>query len=62
MVGSKMMSLHGLKQLAVWSIEHTCMSADRKEHVLKEWRLLWAKFISRVLENYGEVRNLPGTK
>ncbi|KAI1343101.1 hypothetical protein F5Y15DRAFT_277325 [Xylariaceae sp. FL0016] len=48
MVGHPDMDLFGWKQLAKWSIEHSCMTAVERTEALREWELRWKEFIQTV--------------
>ncbi|KAI5865970.1 Metallo-dependent hydrolase [Durotheca rogersii] len=55
MVGNEEMNLFGWKQLARWSIDHSCMSQDERERVLVEWERRWTEeFIPTVLKKHGK--------
>ncbi|KAI0382192.1 Metallo-dependent hydrolase [Hypomontagnella monticulosa] len=41
MVGNQNMNLYGWRQLARWSIDHSCMSQVERERVLVEWERRW---------------------
>ncbi|KAI1079879.1 Metallo-dependent hydrolase [Whalleya microplaca] len=41
MVGNKKMNLHGWRQLAKWSIDHSCMNEVERARVLCEWDRRW---------------------
>ncbi|KAL7931626.1 hypothetical protein V8C35DRAFT_282616 [Trichoderma chlorosporum] len=55
MVGKADMGLYGWKQLAMWSIEHACLSDKEKENILYEWNQLWDAFLNWVDEEYGHI-------
>ncbi|KAL7940322.1 hypothetical protein V8C42DRAFT_356331 [Trichoderma barbatum] len=60
MVGKADMGLYGWKQLAMWSLEHACLSEKEKLYMLYEWKILWEKFLDWVEEEYGHlVKGLP---
>ncbi|XXG95465.1 jun-like transcription factor [Hypoxylon texense] len=51
MVGNQNMNLYGWHQLALWSIEHSCLSPVERERMLVEWQRRWTEeFIPEVLE------------
>lgn len=50
MAGKPDMTLHGLRQLAEWSIEHACMEPKLKAKVRKDWGEMWAAFCKRVVD------------
>lgn len=50
MVGNRDMNLHGWRQLARWSIDHSCLTPVERERVLVEWERRWKEeFIPEVL-------------
>jgi adenosine deaminase CECR1 len=51
--GKKDMTLYGWKQLAEWSIEHSCMGSKLQSSVLAEWRKLWDAFCTWIVKEYG---------
>jgi adenosine deaminase CECR1 len=53
MVGDTRMSIHGWKQLAEWSIEHSCLSTDEKAEGLRIYRQDWEAFCQWVVDTYG---------
>ncbi|UKZ57364.1 hypothetical protein TrVGV298_011217 [Trichoderma virens] len=55
MVGKADMGLYGWKQLAMWSIEHACLSEKETEKMLNEWNQLWNRFLDWVDEEYGHL-------
>jgi adenosine deaminase CECR1 len=58
MIGSESMSLLGWKQLAKWSLEHSCMDAQELESITAEWTLRWTEFCQWIVDEYGaEMRN-----
>lgn len=52
MVGSENMSLLGWKQLALWSLEHSCMEQDEKKEVTKVWQQKWDDFCQWIVATY----------
>jgi len=60
MIGSESMSLLGWKQLAKWSLEHSCMDKDQLEEVTTEWTKRWAKFCQWIVDEYEQ--KLPDWK
>ena len=54
MVGSPSMSLHGWKQLAEWSIEHSCLNDFEKSEMEREFRLQWELFYKWVIAQYSD--------
>ncbi|KAI1380431.1 Metallo-dependent hydrolase [Hypoxylon crocopeplum] len=50
MVGNRNMNLYGWRQLAQWSIDHSCLNQDERERILVEWERRWKEeFIPEVL-------------
>lgn len=53
MAGSEAMSLQGWKQLAIWSLEHSCMNPKQLESVTAEWTRRWHDFCQWIIDEYG---------
>ncbi|GAB7356179.1 hypothetical protein MBLNU459_g6768t1 [Dothideomycetes sp. NU459] len=53
MVGSPAMTLHGLRQLAEWSIEHACLSHAQKTKGFNIFAQDWNEFCVWVVKEYG---------
>ncbi|KAI1416485.1 Metallo-dependent hydrolase [Hypoxylon sp. FL1857] len=52
MVGNRNMNLYGWRQLARWSIDHSCLSQVERERILVEWERRWKEeFIPEMLGN-----------
>ncbi|KAK0742372.1 hypothetical protein B0T21DRAFT_361220 [Apiosordaria backusii] len=49
MAGKADMTLHGLRQLIEWSIEHSCMDATERKGVSDAWLRMWDKFCQRIV-------------
>ncbi|KAI1208116.1 Metallo-dependent hydrolase [Annulohypoxylon truncatum] len=50
MVGNQNMNLFGWRQLAKWSIDHSCLSPIERERILAEWERRWTEeFIPELL-------------
>ncbi|KAI1095518.1 Metallo-dependent hydrolase [Rostrohypoxylon terebratum] len=50
MVGNQNMNLFGWRQLARWSIDHSCLSSVERERILVEWERRWKnEFIPKLL-------------
>ncbi|TRX89065.1 hypothetical protein FHL15_010084 [Xylaria flabelliformis] len=45
MAGHRNINLYGWKQLARWSIEHSCLNAEERRRTLTEWEKRWQDFI-----------------
>lgn len=58
MVGCPTMSLYSWKQLALWSLEYSCLSAVEKEKAESIWRTQWREFCQLVVKDYGDL--VPG--
>ncbi|KAI0999856.1 hypothetical protein K3495_g8341 [Podosphaera aphanis] len=53
MIGSESMTLHGWKQLAMWSLEHSCMTTEELKQVTAEWSRRWDEFCRWIIDEYG---------
>jgi adenosine deaminase CECR1 len=53
MIGSEAMSLQGWKQLAKWSLEHSCMNTEELAAVTAEWSRRWKEFCQWIVDEYG---------
>lgn len=53
MIGSESMDLLGWKQLAIWSLEHSCMSEQLRETVTAKWKEQWYTFCEWIVDTYG---------
>ncbi|KHJ33649.1 putative adenosine deaminase family protein [Erysiphe necator] len=53
MIGSEAMTLQGWKQLAIWSLDHSCMGANQLKIVKKEWSKRWDEFCLWIVQEYG---------
>ncbi|KAL1838958.1 hypothetical protein VTJ49DRAFT_2030 [Mycothermus thermophilus] len=49
LAGKKDMTLHGLRQLAEWSIEHACMEPELRREVRASWEAIWDEFCERIV-------------
>lgn len=49
------MSIHGCKQLAEWSLEHSCLSDDEVAKAKAIYAQEWENFCQWVVQTYGEV-------
>ncbi|KAI0401135.1 hypothetical protein F4802DRAFT_601408 [Xylaria palmicola] len=49
MAGHRNINLYGWKQLARWSIEHSCMSAEERRRALLEWERRWQDFVDALV-------------
>ena len=50
MAGKADMTLHGLRQLAEWSLQHACMEPDLLREVRGAWEEAWEAFCRRIVE------------
>ena len=57
MIGSEDMSLLGWKQLAKWSLEHSCMDDDQKKEVTAVWQQKWDEFCVWIINNYSHLED-----
>ncbi|KAI0878637.1 hypothetical protein GGS24DRAFT_442483 [Hypoxylon argillaceum] len=48
--GNRKINLYGWKQLARWSIEHSCLSTEERGRMLVEWERRWQEFINALTE------------
>ncbi|KAH7038925.1 cat eye syndrome critical region protein 1 [Macrophomina phaseolina] len=54
MVGTPTMSIHGWRQLAKWSIEHSCLKHEEIEDGLRFFGERWESFCEWVVTEYGD--------
>lgn len=54
MVGKADMGLYGWKQLALWSLEHSCLDEQEYTTILEQWKLRWEEFLQWVIRTYGK--------
>lgn len=50
MAGKADMTLHGLRQLAEWSIQHACMEPELMREVRSSWEDMWDAFCQRIVK------------
>ena len=50
MAGKSDMTLHGLRQLVEWSIQHSCMEPELMQEVRKSWETMWTDFCQRIVD------------
>lgn len=48
------MSIHGWKQLAEWSIEHSCLSRDQKVEAKTIFAQDWEIFCKWIVDTYSD--------
>ncbi|KAL3423800.1 cat eye syndrome critical region protein 1 [Phlyctema vagabunda] len=53
LVGSEAMSLLGWKQLARWSLEHSCLSPTDRAAAFAAWDRAWLRFLHFVVRTWG---------
>ncbi|CZT40932.1 related to CECR1 protein [Rhynchosporium secalis] len=53
MIGAESMTLQGWKQLAKWSLEHSCMDPEQLQAVALEWTNRWNEFCKWIVDEYG---------
>lgn len=54
MVGDTRMSVHGWKQLAQWSIQHSCLSEEERKRAMTIFERDWREFCEWIVATYGE--------
>ena len=57
MVGDTRMTIHGWKQLAEWSIEHSCLEPEEQWRAREIFIRDFEMFCGWVVETYGEYAN-----
>ncbi|KAI1121406.1 hypothetical protein F5Y10DRAFT_256420 [Nemania abortiva] len=50
MAGNCKINLFGWKQVARWSIEHSCLSPQERGRMLTEWEMRWQDFVDALTE------------
>ena len=53
MVGDPRMTIHGWKQLAEWSIEHSCLDERQIRQAQEIHAREWEQFCNWIVEKYG---------
>jgi adenosine deaminase CECR1 len=53
MVGSQSMNIHGWRQLAEWSIEHSCLNKEDKIQAMGIFKKEWEDFCQWIIKEYG---------
>lgn len=53
MVGAPTMSIYSWKQLALWSLEYSCLTDAEKEHGKKVFLKQWEEFCEQIVQDYG---------
>ena len=57
MAGKSDMTLHGLRQLVEWSIDHSCMEPDLMKEVRESWGKMWDDFCRRIVNGEFTVKD-----
>ena len=55
MVGSPTISLHSWKQLALWSIEYSCLDEADKDRAVAIFTREWERFCVAVVDGFGHL-------
>jgi adenosine deaminase CECR1 len=55
MVGAPTMSLYSWKQLALWSIEYSCLTEEDKTKGYTIFKKSWKSFCENVVKRYGSL-------
>jgi adenosine deaminase CECR1 len=55
MVGSPTISIHSWKQLALWSLEYSCLNDTQKERGKEIFLKTWEIFCEKVVEKYKDL-------
>ncbi|KAI3324338.1 Metallo-dependent hydrolase [Xylariaceae sp. AK1471] len=62
MAGNQNINLYGWKQLAIWSIQHSCLNKDESRRMLVEWEKRWEDFINAITEASGPGKRLASAE
>lgn len=62
MAGKSDMSLHGLRQLVEWSIQHSCMEPDVMQGVYDDWKTMWYEFCERIVRGDFTIKDDTDTR
>jgi adenosine deaminase CECR1 len=57
MVGAPSITIHSWKQLALWSIEYSCLLEEQKEKAEKIFLKSWKEFCELIVTLYGKLGN-----
>jgi len=49
------MSVHSWKQLAIWSLEYSCLKEHQQEEALGYFKDAWKDFCKKVVDDYGDM-------
>ena len=55
MVGKADMTLFGWRQLAEWSLDHSCMDEKQLEMARSRWEEMWRSFVTWIIDEYGYI-------
>lgn len=55
MVGAPTVSIHSWKQLALWSIEYSCLSDKEKQQGKEIYLRSWEKFCKQIVDEYSHL-------
>ena len=55
LVGKADMTLFGWRQLAEWSLEHSCMDESQLATARRRWEEMWKRFVTWILDEYGYI-------
>ena len=62
MAGKSDMTLHGLRQLVEWSIEHSCMEPELMKEVREDWEKKWSGFCQRIADGEFNFKDDDGSE
>jgi adenosine deaminase CECR1 len=54
MAGHQGINMYGWKQLALWSVEHSCLTEDEHRRMVREWERRWQDFIHALITTSGD--------
>jgi adenosine deaminase CECR1 len=57
MVGAPSITIHSWKQLALWSLEYSCLSEPEKERGKTIFLKSWKEFCEFIVAEYGKLGN-----
>jgi adenosine deaminase CECR1 len=60
MVGSPTISIHSWKQLALWSLEYSCLNEPQKEQGKRYFLDSWDEFCAQVVDDYSHLFDTDG--
>lgn len=53
-MGTNNLSLLGLRVIAEWSIEHSCMSSTLRERATKDFEEAWIRFCQWIVDTHDQ--------